>query len=474
MKNRFVALLLTILLAFTAIPAHAFAPPATTARHLPLLALSTPAYFAATDTSTPAPSTDEFVTLAQRFVTKFSSGDYAGAEAMFDGTMKATIPESALKSAWDEIVARYGAFKKQIGASITKVMGYDSVRVRCEFAKGSFDMLLVFSSDKLIAGMQFVPVQSPVAYKAPSYAKTKSFTEKAVIVGKGKWALHGTLTMPKGKGPFPAVVLVHGSGANDRDETIGPNKVFKDVAWGLASQGIAVLRYEKRNKEHAAEFAKIRNYSVKAETTDDAVLAFNVLRSAKGVNKKRVFILGHSLGGVLAPRIAKATPKSKGMIIMAGPTRPLEDIVLDQYKYMFSLTGTETAQQQEQLNIIKQSIARIKSKTLTIKTPASELLGLPASYWLDLRGYNAAKLAAQLHKPMLVLQGQRDYQVRMADFKGWQKYLSRDKRVTFKTYPKLNHLFMEGVGAPNPDEYMKESHIPVYVINDMARWIKKH
>lgn len=413
--------------------------------------------------------------IAENFADKFTSGDYAGAEAMFDSTMKAAVPKSALKDIWDASVKRYGSFKRLGTTRAEKVAGFDSFLIGLEFAKGAFDMRIVIDSKNTVAGMQFVPIASTVVYKAPAYVKVSSFKETNVMIGKGAWALHGTLTLPAGKGPFPAVVLVHGSGPNDRDETIGPNKVFRDLAWGLATQGIAVLRYEKRTKEHAAQFAKIRNFTVKAETIDDAVTAATLLRNTKKINKNRIFIVGHSLGGMLAPRIAQADPKIKGMIILAGPTRPLEDLVLDQTKYILSLTTTDTVVTKQQVALVQRSVAKIKSKSLTIKTSATELLGSPASYWLDLRGYNPAALAAKINKPMLILQGERDYQVKMVDFKGWQKCLVRNKNASFKTYRKLNHLFMEGTGKMStPSEYENESHIAAYVIKDVANWVKKH
>jgi dienelactone hydrolase len=418
---------------------------------------------------------NEKATLAQNFAEKFTTGDYAGAEAMFDSTMKAAVPEAALKEIWDQCVKRYGAFKKLGVTRSEKLDGYDSFLIEMQFTKSAFNLRLVLDSKNMIAGMQLVPIASTVVYKAPAYVKVRSFKETNVIIGKGAWALRGTLAMPAGKGPFPAVVLVHGSGPNDRDESIGPNKVFRDLAWGLATQGIAVLRYEKRTKEHAAEFTKMRNYTVKAETVDDAAAAAALLRNTKKINKNRVFVVGHSLGGMLAPRIAQADPKIKGMVILAGPTRPLEDLVLDQTKYILSLTTTDTVVWKQQVDLVQKSVAKIKSKSLTIKTPADQLLGLPASYWLDLRGYNPAVLAAKINKPMLLLQGERDYQVKMVDFKGWQKYLKCNKKTVFKSYPKLNHLFMEGVGKiSTPDEYEKESHIPAYVIKDIANWVRHH
>src|SRR4051794_36392117 len=144
------------------------------------------------------------------------------------------------------------------------------------------------------------------------------FTEEPVVVGSGEWALPGTLTLPTGTGPFPAVVLVHGSGPHDRDETIGPNKPFRDLAWGLATRGIAVLRYEKRTKEHGAKFVKENTYTLRSEVIDDVRAAVALLRSHRSVDPKRIFVAGHSQGAVAAPRVAELEPGLGGVILLAG------------------------------------------------------------------------------------------------------------------------------------------------------------
>ena len=148
----------------------------------------------------------------------------------------------------------------------------------------------------------------------------------------------GTLSMPVGRGAA-AIVLVHGSGPNNRDETLGPNKPFRDLAWGLAQRGIAVLRYEKRTRQHGAKLAAAnRNFTVREETTEDAVLAVKLLRSRKEFDPKRIFVLGHSLGGTLAPRIAVEDGALAGIIILAGATRPLQDVAREQLVYLSSIT----------------------------------------------------------------------------------------------------------------------------------------
>lgn len=168
--------------------------------------------------------------------------------------------------------------------------------------------------------LQTVPDLPPsVTSAAPASTR---FTEESVTVGAEKWALQGTLPIPVGP-VAAAVVLVHGSGPNDRDETLGPNKPFRDLAWGLADRGIAVLRYEKRTRQYAGKMAGNPNLTVREETTDDAILAAALLRAHDRIDPKRVFVLGHSLGGTLAPRIAAEDRSLAGLIILAGATRPL-------------------------------------------------------------------------------------------------------------------------------------------------------
>jgi hypothetical protein len=310
-------------------------------------------------------------------------------------------------------------------------------------------------------------------YKPPSYAVPSSFTEKEVTVGAGtEWALPGTLSMPVGKAPFPAVVLVHGSGPNDRDETMLASKPFRDLAWGLASQGIAVLRYDKRTRVHTAKTVKIKRFTVKEETVDDALAAVALLRSTPGVDAKRIFVLGHSLGATLAPRVGAADPRVRGLVIMAGLTHALEDTTVRQYEYLLSLDGKLDEDEKKFIEQARRDAARVKQLTAADVDSTELLQNIPAAYWLDLRGYDPVALAAKLKMPLLVLQGERDYNVTMEDFRDWQK-LSGGKNVTLKSYPKLDHHFEEGEGKSSDADYAVPRNIPRYVIDDIAAWIKR-
>ncbi len=394
----------------------------------------------------------------------------------FDATMKEALPLDKLQQARESLDQRLGAFQKQLGIRAEKYQQFDVIYVTWQFAAMTIDFKLIINPSGQIAGMFFVPAQSGVAYVAPAYVKPNSYQEREITIGSDEWALPGTLTTPAGSGPFPAVVLIHGSGPNDRDETIGPNKPFRDLAWGLASKGIAVLRYEKRTKYHAARYTPeiIAKLTVKEETIDDALAAVALLRQTPGIDPAGIFVLGHSLGGMLLPRMAAADPKISGLIIMAGPTRPLEDLALDQFRYISALDSTISSQEKIFLDTLSVQVARLKDPNLSPSTPASALpLGMPVNYWFDLRDYKPAETARKLKQPTLILQGGRDYQVTRVDLDGWKSTLAAHSNVQFKLYPDLNHLFITGAGKSTPAEYGVAGHVAEQVIIDIAAWILK-
>lgn len=120
-------------------------------------------------------------------------------------------------------------------------------------------------------------------------------------------------------------------------------------------------------------------------------------------------------------------------------------------------------------------VARVKSPDLIPAVFRTQLpLGIPASHWLDLRQYGRAATVARVGLSMLVLQGERDYQVTMTNFNGWQAALQDKPDVTCKFYPELNHLFMAGTGPSTPAEYLKAGQVDEGVIEDIAAFVKLH
>lgn len=428
----------------------------------------------------PTVQAGDYTADAQSFVSFLAQADYASAEATFDDTMQQAMPIGKLQQAWESLISQVGQFKQQLSTRTTQTtqngVQYEVVFVTCAFENANIDIRVVYGPDGKVAGLFFAPAQGsgPTPTFDPPKVDTSSFTEKQVTVGSDKWVLTGTLSLPNGSGPFPGIVLVQGSGPNDQDETIGPNKPFRDIAWGLASQGVAVLRYDKRTHVYPAQMAQLKNITVKEEVLDDAAAAVSLLAATDKVDPKRVTVLGHSLGGYLLPRIARAAPQIAGLVSLAGSTRPMEDLALEQFTYIFSLDGKISSDEQKQLDTLRQQVARVKDPTLSLDSLASDLpLGIPASYWLDLRGYNPSQMAKTLKQPMLILQGESDYQVSMQDFQGWKDALSSRSNVTFKSYPKLNHLFMVIEGKSTPENTMQPGHVSPQVIDDVANWIKQ-
>lgn len=414
----------------------------------------------------------DLVKKAKQFVAMLQEQDYEGAAATFDEKMTKLMSPSRLKGTWEELLSNLGPLKAIMAAKKEKIKNFDMVILLGKFEKTAFDIKLVFDKKQRVSGLFFAPAKTKVRYSKPPYVQQNKFKEREVTVDVGGWPLPGTLTVPKGTGPFPALVLVHGSGPNDRDETLGPNKPFRDIAWGLASQGIIVLRYDKRTMVHGAKVMKqIGSFTADDIVVDDAVAAAKLLINTPDVDGQKVYLLGHSLGGMMAPRIATRAPFLAGIIILAGLARDLADTLLDQYTYIFNLDGAISPPEQQKLDEVNSTISKIKN--LTPKdSGASEILIMGcADFWLDLRKYDPPRVAKTLDMKILVLQGGRDYQVTNDDWRLWATALSGKQNVRARKYGKLNHLFFEGYGPCTPNEYQTQRNVEPYVIKDIASWI---
>jgi hypothetical protein len=250
---------------------------------------------------------------ARKALDSLIGGKYGDVFAMFTPDMQKSIPEPALAKIGEQI-ASFGAVGS-VDTPSTQKLGPNTVVVfPVKFAKQNVNFRYIIDGKGMVSGMFLLPGEIP--WERPAYSKPDSFREREVTIGNDDWKLPGTLTVPVGAGPFPAVVLVHGSGPNDRDETVGGSRLFKDLAEGLASRNIAVLRYEKRTKQYSMRMAGMHGMTIDDETSDDAVRAAEFLRTQKEIDPKRVYLAGHSLGGYIAPRIATDDGKLAGLIML--------------------------------------------------------------------------------------------------------------------------------------------------------------
>ena len=343
-----------------------------------------------------------------------------------------------------------------------------------QFERYALRFITAFDADGKANTIRFAPVPAPSVVSAIKVDETK-MEEKPIEVVCGKFRLPGTLTLPKDVNHPPVAILVHGSGPQDRDETIGPNKPFRDLAWGLAERGIATIRYDKRTKVYGAGSMPDNEITYDVETVDDALAALELVKTIKSLNTKEVYVIGHSLGAMLAPRIAEQSKNLAGIIMMAGNARPFEDLLPEQISYIASLqeSSPETEEQIEQLKIQVANVKKLGTDGFDEKIPLP--MNISRSYWAFSNSYKQVEVAKKLSLPMLILQGERDYQVTMEDFGLWRFELRSNPNVAFKSYSQLNHLFHEGSGKATPSEYNKEAYMPGYVLDDIAGWIKdKH
>ena len=410
-------------------------------------------------------------TIATRALDHLDAGEYAQAEAMFSADMAKAVPADKLKAVWESLPAQVGKSSGRGDAQAMLQDGTTLVQVPLHFEKAALMAKFAIDAAGKIAGFMVQPAQAAApAAAAAEVADDANFNEREVMVGDDDRALPATLAMPKDDGPFPAVVLVHGSGPHDRDETIGPNKPFLDIARGLAEQGIAVLRYEKRTKARPQEFAG-GVFGVDEETTNDAAQAVATLRGIDGIDPKRVFVLGHSQGGMMAPRIAAVSGHVAGLVLLAAPARSLLDIVIEQNRRLAVLDDGKTSDaERDAINALIQQVRTTRDSATDAATRT--VMGLPAGYWRSIDSVDPVAEAKSLALPMLVLQGARDIQVVDADWQAWRGAFHDNPKVTFKLYDTLNHLAMPGEGDGNLAEYQQPNHVDPVLINDVAGWIK--
>ncbi|WP_410585803.1 alpha/beta hydrolase family protein [Amycolatopsis sp. lyj-108] len=310
------------------------------------------------------------------------------------------------------------------------------------------------------------------AWQSPDYADPDLFDEHAVTVGSGAFAVPGTVTVPHGEGPHPAAVLLAGGGPFDRDGTAGPNKNLKDIAWGLASRGVAVLRCDKVTYTHREQIAATPDFTPTEEYVPHAVAGIDILRGLSTVDGDHVFVIGHSMGGKFAPRVAAAGPRVAGLVVLAGDTVPMQWSMVRVIEYL-TKADPATAALLPTVEAATEHAKLVDSPDLSPATPAEKLpFGMPAQYWLDLRAYDPVAVAATLDLPMLFIQGERDYQLTIdGDLAGWRDGLADRPDVTFRTYAADDHMFFPGSGPSMPADYAHPHHVDPEVVADIAAWL---
>jgi uncharacterized protein len=409
-------------------------------------------------------------TVATAVVGMADAGRFADIEALFAPRLRAVVSAETLRMNWTTEIARTGAVTA-VGQPSSEPGNAGLVRVSVPVTCEHGELMVVMSIDDggMMHGLRLA-APAATAWQPPGYANPRKFIERAITIGSGPLAVAGTLTLPRRRGPRPGVVVLSGGGPFDQDETSGANKPLKDLAWGLASRGVAVTRFDKVTFAHG-EMLTRPGFTMADEYVPHALDAVHLLQQQPGVDPQRVYVLGHSMGGSAAPRVAAAIASVAGMVILAGDTVPLSQAAVRVARYLAMVNPGPAAE--AAVELITRQAALVESPGLSPAARATDLLfGWPASYWLDLRDYDQLATAAALDKPMLILQGGRDYQVTATDdLARWQATLTHRRDVTIRVYDADDHMFFHGEGPSTPAGYEPPQHVDPRVVADIANWL---
>lgn len=386
--------------------------------------------------------------IGQNFVeTLLVEKNFEKALTFLDNSIKDKVTIDLLSKTSTQLDAQLGAYQNTI--SVTNKGAVFSYYT--QFKNMALDFDIKFKEDKIVSF--FLKPHQEV--NANDY-KIKS----------GTIDLKGTLL--EAKNSTILIIFIHGSGPNDRDETIGPNKPFKDMAEAFLKEGIASYRFDKRTKSNPETFSD--ESTVEDEVVVDAVAIINHFRGSEKFKNHKIIVLGHSLGAFMMPKIVNSIAVDKA-IMMAGNARDLQDVIIDQYVYLNNLNPTKEGE--DEIIKVKKEVSLLTSNKINSTASSDELpLGLSAKYWQSLINYKPLVEVKKVTIPLLILNGERDYQVTMKEFNLWKKTLVNTK-TQFISYPKLNHLFIAGEGKPSPEEYTFKGEVDTKVIQDIIAFCKQ-
>lgn len=415
---------------------------------------------------------------AKAFLDQALKGDWDSAYKHLNDKLQAVLPKDMLSVYWNGNMAAFGTIKSTSLKEITENGIHKRVTFIVTAEHSPYEIYFNLDNDGKID--DFSISYPELQYHHPTYNHPENYTEKEVIIGEGDFSLPGLLTVPKGEGPFPVIVLVHGSGAHDMNETFQGFKPFKDLAVGLANEGVAVLRYEKRTKTHPLKTGLNPKLTMQEETILDANLAVKKLTSIPEVDANNIYVLGHSQGGFALPSILENDKDGniKGGIVAAGPAQKFQDLLLWQNEQALERAKQANAPK-EQLDALEANLAFWKEQIRLINDPqytaenppANFQLGTP-DWWYGIRDLIAPELAKEQDVPLFIFQGGKDFQVPASDLEGWKTALKEREDVQYKLYPTMHHFLAEdakAVGAPA--DYNVAGNVSEQLIHDIAQWV---
>ena len=404
--------------------------------------------------------------------------------------------------------------QKAFGIPVTKT-NFENSKLTIAIANAGIEYEGVIGTDGIIIGTfkqsgQSFPmnlskekVEKEIIKRPQEPQKPYSYyTEEVIFANKlAKINLAGTLSLPAKEGVFPAVILITGSGAQNRDEELLGHKPFLVIADYLTKNGIAVLRFDDRG------IAMSKGEFTLATTLDfatDVEAALQYLQKRKEIDQKKIGLIGHSEGGIIAPMVANKSKNISFIILLAGTGIPGDELLLLQQELIgrasgiseddlkkSKITNTEVfeivknATNSDQMkkditNYITKSIKSDPESKIPDGISESEFINMQVSQitnpWMQFFiKYNPALALEKVNCPVLALNGDKDLQVpSKVNLEAINKTLIKggNKKVTIKELPNLNHLFQE-CKTGLPEEYSEiEQTISPLALTEILNWIQ--
>lgn len=409
--------------------------------------------------------------------------DFEGLHSKFVIPLRWLLSAQTIQDGWRVIRREAGPIVDIGDCVISAGWLTTTVKVAIQFKYTSLALVLTKTKGGIL-GLRFVPKPSAgfaIDWRQPIYVDPAGFTEVKLQVGS-TFKTQGTLTLPRDDDhkKCACIIMLSGSGPCDQDSTVGSIAPFKDIAQGLSCAGIATIRFDKVTLAHPRRWNS-SSMTLTDEYMDQAASAVMQAQASERIASESIYILGHSLGAVVAPRVAQCFPRLvRGVILMAPPARPLYHCAIGQMRHLAEVRARDGAdakdREESETAIRRMEVAAVLADQpdLPRSTKAALLpFGVGAAYWLDYRSYMPMQMAKELGKPLLILQGARDYQVTVEDdYDSWRSALEGHSQASTKVYDEMNHLFVRGEGLASPQEYEAGGNVDPQVIEDIMRWVE--
>ncbi len=408
-------------------------------------------------------------------LTQLAAGDYAAVFDASDAAMQgALVNAEGVGAMWRGILLQFGKYEGAQELAAQEAGGYTTYAAQATFARAQAQFAVVFDAEGKLAGLQVLGVTPREQPQPEPQGETVALRPGAADETKA------TLFLPEGEGPFPVVILLSGSGPNDKDESAYGMAPFRDLAEGLAASGVGTLRYDKYTLAHkdilAADPERLSSFTMREEYVDDAAAAYAAISPDPRVSG--VFLLGHSQGAYAAPRAAAALPDraAKGVILLSGTPLSIAAIIDRQNRdelARMNLTPVQSAEVTARLDAEQEKITALEGMTeQQLKT--TFLFGTLSGWYLrDERENAPAEVLAQLGVPVLVIQGGKDWQVKPEEgILLWRGALA-GVDAEFVEFPNMTHFLfdLEGPSQGSAADYLNPKPVSEALMDALAEWI---